>query len=351
MREIKKNIFLETIPYEDHHRSPRNLYIIRGEDRSLMVDTSNNTERDWTILKGMVDALGIDYKKLDIFITHEHPDHTGLVPKLQELGARAFMNPDETRKRVDLLHSYLADEQARIENLRIVGVTKEETPEVYDTFMEKLPATILLTVSSMIVTMLTAIPLGIFSAIRHNRWSDYLIRFLSFIGNSAPNFFAALILMYVFSVKLGWLPVITSENIAASLVLPTLTLAIAMAAKYIRQIRAAVLEELNQDYVTGARMRGIRERTILWKHVLPNAMLPLVTLLGLSLGSLLGGTAVVEIIYNWPGMGSMAVKAISCRDYPLVQGYVLWIALLYMGINLLVDLSYERLDPRLKEER
>ncbi len=98
----------------------------------------------------------------------------------------------------------------------------------------------------MIVTMLTAIPLGIFSAIRHNRWSDYLIRFLSFIGNSAPNFFAALILMYVFSVKLGWLPVITSENIAASLVLPTLTLAIAMAAKYIRQIRAAVLEELKR---------------------------------------------------------------------------------------------------------
>ena len=136
MREIKKHIFLETISYENRHMSPRNLYIIRGEERSLMVDTSNNTERDWTILKGMIDALGIDCRKLDIFITHEHPDHTGLVPKLQELGARAFMNPDETRKRVDLLHSYLADERARIENLRIVGVTKEETPEVYDTFME-----------------------------------------------------------------------------------------------------------------------------------------------------------------------------------------------------------------------
>ena len=136
-----------------------------------------------------------------------------------------------------------------------------------------------------------------------------------------------------------------------SLILPAVTLAFSMSAKYTRQVRIAVLEELRQDYVTGARMRGIRESTILWKHVLPNSMLPLVTLLGISLGSLLGGTAVVEIIYNWPGLGSMAVKAISCRDYPLVQGYVLWIALLYMGINLLVDLSYNRLDPRLKEER
>ena len=123
------------------------------------------------------------------------------------------------------------------------------------------------------------------------------------------------------------------------MILPALTLALAMSAKYTRQVRSAVLEELHQDYVTGARMRGIKESVILWKHVLPNVMLPLVTLLGLSLGSLLGGTAVVEIIYNWPGMGNMAVKAISCRDYPLVQGYVLWIAILYMCINLLVDLS------------
>ena len=129
------------------------------------------------------------------------------------------------------------------------------------------------------------------------------------------------------------------------LILPAVTLAIAMSAKYTRQVRAAVLDELKQEYVTGARMRGEKEISILFKEVLPNVMLPLVTLLGLSLGSLLGGTAVVEIIYNWPGMGNMAVKAI------LVQGYVLWIALLYMVINLIVDLSYKYLDPRLKEEK
>lgn len=127
------------------------------------------------------------------------------------------------------------------------------------------------------------------------------------------------------------------------------TLALSMSAKYTRQVRNAVLEELRQDYVIGARMRGIKESVILWRHVLPNAMLPIVTLLGLSLGSLLGGTAVVEIIYNWPGMGSMAIKAISCRDYPMVQAYVLVIAILYMVINIIVDLSYTYLDPRIKE--
>ena len=212
-----------------------------------------------------------------------------------------------------------------------MGTSYVSGQKVYDTFMEKLPATILLTVSSMIVTMLTAIPLGIFSAIRHNRWSDYLIRFLSFIGNSAPNFFAALILMYVFSVKLGWLPVITSENIAASLVLPTLTLAIAMAAKYIRQIRAAVLEELNKDYVMGARARGVRGSVIIWKNVLRASML-----------------TIVESIFMWDGVGKMAVDAITMRDYPVVQAYVAWMAVIYIAVNLITDIVYHYLDPRVR---
>ena len=165
------------------------------------------------------------------------------------------------------------------------------------------------------------------------------------------SFWLGLILLSIFGVQLRWINVAGGSTDFKSMILPALTLALAMSAKYTRQVRSAVLEELHQDYVTGARMRGIKESVILWKHVLPNVMLPLVTLLGLSLGSLLGGTAVVEIIYNWPGMGNMAVKAISCRDYPLVQGYVLWIAILYMCINLLVDLSYTYLDPRLKEDR
>lgn len=211
--------------------------------------------------------------------------------------------------------------------------------------------TLKLALMSLLIMVVISIPLGILSAVYQNRWPDYLVRAVTFLGVSVPSFWIGLILLSIFGVTLRWVAVSGGSTDMKSLILPAVTLSIAMSAKYTRQVRIAVLDELRQDYVTGARMRGAKESTILWKHVLPNAMLPLVTLLGLSLGSLLGGTAVVEIIYNWPGMGSMAVKAISCRDYPLVQGYVLWIAILYMVINLLVDLSYNFLDPRLKEER
>ena len=209
--------------------------------------------------------------------------------------------------------------------------------------------TLMLAVASMVLMLVVSIPLGIVSAVYQNKWPDYLVRGITFLGVSIPSFWIGLILLSFFGVTLRWVTVSGGNTDFKSLILPAVTLAAAMSAKYTRQVRITILDELRQDYVTGARMRGIKESTILWKHVLPNAMLPLVTLLGLSLGNLLGGTTVVEIIYNWPGMGSMAVKAISCRDYPLVQGYVLWIAILYMVINLIVDLSYRYLDPRLKE--
>lgn len=211
--------------------------------------------------------------------------------------------------------------------------------------------TLKLAAAALVLMLLIAVPLGFLSAVRQNKWPDFFTRGFTFLGVSIPSFWVGLVLLSIFGVKLGWVTVAGGSTDFKSLILPAVTLAFAMAGKYTRQVRSAVIEELNQDYVTGARMRGVRERTILWKHVLPNVMLPLVTLLGLSAGSLLGGTAVVEIIYNWPGLGNMAVKAISCRDYPLVQGYVLWIALLYMGINLLVDFAYYYLDPRLKEAR
>ena len=229
-----------------------------------------------------------------------------------------------------------------------MGVSYVSGQDVFDTMVSKLPATLLLTASSLLTTLLLALPLGILAAVRRGSWADRLIRFFGFAGNAMPNFFAALVLMYFFSIRLGWLPVITSENLAASLVLPTLTLALSMASKYTRQIRAAVLEELNQDYVTGARARGVRESVIIRKSVLKASMLSILPLLALSVGSLLGGTAIVETIFMWDGVGKMAVDAITMRDYPLIQAYVAWMAVIYVSVNLLADLACRFLDPRIR---
>ena len=184
--------------------------------------------------------------------------------------------------------------------------------------------TLQMSLFALLLMILFSIPCGILSAVYQNKWPDYLIRGITFFGVSIPSFWIGLILLSIFGVQLRWINVAGGTTDFKAMILPSVTLALSMSAKYTRQVRNAVLEELRQDYVIG-------------------------TLLGLSLGSLLGGTAVVEIIYNWPGMGSMAIKAIACRDYPMVQAYVLMIAIMYMVINIIVDLSYTYLDPRIKE--
>ncbi|NCB91669.1 MAG: ABC transporter permease [Clostridia bacterium] len=219
---------------------------------------------------------------------------------------------------------------------------------VFTTFMSKLPATIYLTVTSILLTILLSIPLGILSAVKQNRIADYLIRFWSFIGNALPNFFVALLLIFFFALKLGWLPVMGNNQGVKSIILPTITLALAMSSKYTRQVRAAVLEELNKDYVLGARARGVRENKILYHNVLKSSMLTIVTLLALSIGSLLGGTAIVESIFMWDGVGKMAVDAILTRDYPIIQAYVIWMAIIYVVVNLVTDILYHFLDPRIR---
>ena len=215
---------------------------------------------------------------------------------------------------------------------------------------ERVLPTIQLALLSLVIMVVLAVPIGVCSALRQNTILDYILRGTTFISISMPNFWVGLLLLYVVAMKLGWLPVVSNQMNFQRLILPAVTLAIAMAGKYARQVRAAILEELRQDHVAGARARGLSERCVLWCHVLPNAVLPLITMLGLSLGSLLGGTAVVEVIFSYPALGSLAISAITSRDYPLIQGYVLWIALIYMAVNLVVDLSYNRLDPRLRKE-
>lgn len=229
-----------------------------------------------------------------------------------------------------------------------MGVSYVSGQPVFSTFVSKLPATIALTITSILLTVLISIPLGIISAVKQNRFVDYMIRFLSFIGNSLPNFFVSLLLIYFFSLKLGWLPVMGNAQGWKSIILPTLTLALAMASKYTRQVRATVLEELNKDYVQGARARGIRENKILYFSVLKASMLTIVTLLALSIGSLLGGTAIVESIFMWDGVGKMAVDAITMRDYPVIQAYVIWMAVIYVMVNLITDIIYCFLDPRIR---
>lgn len=221
---------------------------------------------------------------------------------------------------------------------------------VIDKLKSSFVPTMKLALASLALMVIVSVPLGVLAAIYHDSWPDYLIRSGCFLGVSVPNFWLGLVFLSIFGVQLHWVPVSGGQADFKGMILPAVTLAIAMASKYTRQVRLAFLNELNKDYVLGARLRGLKTVDILFKHVLPNALIPLLTLLGLSLGSLLGGTAVVEIIYNYPGMGLMAVKAIGARDFPLIQGYVLWIALLYMVINLLVDISYNYLDPRIDRE-
>lgn len=221
---------------------------------------------------------------------------------------------------------------------------------VFSTFLSKLPATIYLTVASILLTVLISVPLGILAAVKQNRILDYIIRFFSFIGNSLPNFFVSLLLIYFFALKLQWFPVMGNTQGWKSIVLPTFTLAIAMASKYTRQIRATVLEEWNKDYVLGARSRGVSEKRILYFSVLKASMLTIITLLALSIGSLLGGTAIVESIFMWDGVGKMAVDAITMRDYPVIQAYVIWMAIIYVMVNLVTDIIYYYFDPRIRKE-
>lgn len=229
-----------------------------------------------------------------------------------------------------------------------MGTSYVSGKDVFHTFVSKLPATLLLTALSILATVVISIPLGIWAAVKQNRFTDYFLRVFSFLGNSLPNFFVALLLMQLFSIRWKLLPVISSGTTVQSAILPTLTLAIAMSAKYMRQVRAAVLEELNKDYVLGAAARGVRGRVILWKSVLKSAMLTILTLLALSIGSLLGGTAIIESIFMWDGVGKLAVDAITMRDYPLIQAYVVWMAIIYVMVNLVTDILYHVLDPRIR---
>ena len=213
-----------------------------------------------------------------------------------------------------------------------------------------IPATLLLTVTALATTILIAFPIGVLCAKYRDGWLDNIVRLITYFLASLPSFFLALLLMYGLSMKWKLFPVIGSVSVRG-IVMPTLVLALTLAAWYIRQIRGMVLSELEKEYVEGLRSRGISSNRILFCHVLKNCMIPILTLLGMSFGTLLGGSAIVETIFSWPGVGKLAVTSISARDYPVIQAYVVWMALIYLIINTLVEFLCQILDPRVRREK
>jgi peptide/nickel transport system permease protein len=213
---------------------------------------------------------------------------------------------------------------------------------------QRYPFTLQLTLASLFIAILISIPAGVRSAQRRGRWDDKLLSVVSLFGLSFPNFALGPILILFFAIKLGWLPV-SGTGTLAHLVLPAITMGAAMAAILTRMVRTSMLEELGQDYIRTARAKGVSERGVVYRHALRNAMLPVLTVVGLQFGALLAGAIVTETIFSWPGIGRLTIQAIGNRDYYLVQGCILAIGLTYVLVNFLTDLLYSVANPRIRQ--
>ena len=230
------------------------------------------------------------------------------------------------------------------------GKSMTSNRAVWDMLMERLPATLYLTLGSLVVLALISFPLGVLAAKHKGRAPDIFSRAVALIGASVPSFWLALLLIYLFSFKLGWLPTMGNGGLL-HLVLPSLTLGFVMAPEYIRLLRAGLLDAFSQEYIRAARARGIAERSVVLRHALRAALLPIAAVSGISLGALMAGSVVTESLFGWPGLGSLAIEAIRLRDYPVVQGYVLLCGLFFLTANWLSDLGMAALDPRILLQR
>ena len=226
-----------------------------------------------------------------------------------------------------------------------LGTSLHSKRPVVDVLSERIPATSLLAGASILMALMIALPLGVLAAVRKGSFWDKGAMTFSMLGVAIPNFWMGPLLILVFSLWLGWLPVSGNDQIL-SLVLPALTLGTALAAILSRMVRASLLEVLNEDYIRAANARGLLPSSVIWKHALKNAALPVMTVLGMQLGALLAGAVITETIFSWPGIGQLMIEAIQKRDYPVVQSCVLLISLFYVFVNLLTDLAYAYLDPR-----
>ncbi len=231
-----------------------------------------------------------------------------------------------------------------------LGVSLRNDQPVAAQILDRMPATAELALASMFVAVLFALPLGIVAAVWRGTWIDHTAMTLALVGISVPNFWLGPLMAIVFAIELGWLPV-GGTGTLAHLVLPAVTLGAALAAIIARMTRASLLEELREPYVLAARAKGVSKTRAVLHHALRNSLIPIVTILGLQFGVVLTGAVITETIFAWPGIGRLLIQSISFRDYPTVQGCVLLIAITYVGVNLVTDLTYGFLDPRIRVER
>lgn len=227
------------------------------------------------------------------------------------------------------------------------GISYDNNLPVLPQLMEGLRYTCVLALGTLGMSLLVSIPLGILTAIHKDSFLDHFIRMLTFVANSLPNFLLAVLLMYFFCIRMKLFPVIASGSLQG-LFLPAVTLAIPIVGRFIRQIRAEVLDQMGQPYIRILKCRGIKENIILFHNIMHNALSSILTIIGLSVGTLMGGSVVVETVFRWPGIGSVVMDAITARDYPMVQGFAMIMALIYVVINLLIDISYAIIDPRVE---
>ncbi|MDW5266898.1 MULTISPECIES: ABC transporter permease [Acidobacteriaceae] len=221
--------------------------------------------------------------------------------------------------------------------------------------LQRYPYTLALTLAALLIGIAVSVPSGILSALHRNRWQDRALGVVSLVGLSFPNFALGPILIIIFSIYFGWLPVSTAGtggigDFLLHLILPAITLGLGLAAILTRMVRTAMLEELGQDYIRTARAKGLSENRIVYRHALRNALIPVLTVIGLQFGSLLSGAIVTETIFSWPGIGRLTLSAISNRDYALVQGCILAVGLTYVAINLLTDVAYTIANPRMRDQ-
>lgn len=226
------------------------------------------------------------------------------------------------------------------------GLSYKDGLPVLGKLLKAMRYTFIIAFFSLAISLIVSIPLGIVSAIYKESPLDHVINIFSFMSNAMPNFLISTILIYFFCIRIKIFPVIAKPNLSG-LLLPALSLALPISGRFIRQIKAEVLHEMAKPYVTGLRTKGLYTRYIIWKNILRNSLAAIITLATLAFGTLLGGSVVTEVIFNWPGIGNIVISAISARDLPLIQGFVMIMGIIYVGLNLLTDISYKLLDSRI----